>query len=85
MTKLGLEIVNVDRKQLDKFKQDSKDAKWLMANYDHYRSQHGGEYVAVQKEQVIDHDKDLMKLKKRVKEKSAFIQFIYKEKPELIL
>jgi len=82
---LSLEIISIDQKQLEKYKQDSRDAKWLMENYDSYRSQHGGEYVAAHKEQIVDHDEDLMKLKERVKGKSVFIQSIYKEKPELIL
>jgi hypothetical protein len=56
-----------------------------MQNYDHYGATYGGRYVAVYKEQIVGDDKDLVRLTKRVGDKPVFIQYIYKERPELIL
>jgi hypothetical protein len=80
-----LVMVMTNESEAARFKQHTDDAKWLMRNYDLIRTQHGGEYVAVLNHQIIGHDRDLVRLKKNVKDASAVIQYVYKEKPHLIL
>jgi hypothetical protein len=78
-------MVTMSKEEAARFKQHTDDTKWLMRNYDRIREQHGGEYVAILKQRIIGHDKDLFKLKKQVRNMSAVIQYVYKEKPHLIL
>jgi len=79
----GLIVIAANEDEIAKFKRHTEDTKWLMKNYDNIRTQYGGEYVAVLNQQIIDHDGDLVKLKK--KHPSVVIQYVYKEKPHLIL
>jgi len=78
-------MVATDESEVTRFKQHADDTKWLMRNYDLIRAQYGAEYVAVRNQRIIDHDKDLIRLKKKVKDTSVVIQYVYKEKPHLIL
>ena len=43
-------------------------AKWLSKNYDKLKAKFNNEWVAVLKKTVIDHDPDLTKLVKRLKQ-----------------
>jgi len=82
-------MVDVEESELNRLRQHSADAKWLMSKYDAYRDKYGDEYVAVNRGKVLDHDKDLIKLRDRVKKRygleTVFIQYIYKQRPRLIL
>jgi hypothetical protein len=78
-------MVPINREELTRFRQHAADAKWLMLNYDKYRGQYGGKYVAVHKGKIVGHNRDLLKLKAKIGQINVFIQYVYKEKPELIL
>jgi hypothetical protein len=78
-------MVVMTDEETTRFKQHTEDMKWLMRNCDNIRTQYGGEYVAVLNQRIIDHDRDLVRLKKRVKDATSVIQYVYKEKPFLIL
>lgn len=49
--------------ELREFKCDSH---WLDQHYDQLAKQYTNEYVAVYKERIIDHDRDLKELRKRL-------------------
>jgi len=78
-------MVTMSKEEAARFKRHTDDTKWLMRNYDRVRAQYGGEYVAILNERIIGHDKDLVQLKKQVQNMSVVIQYVYKEKPHLIL
>lgn len=80
-----LVLVEVSGKEVAEFRQHADDAKWLMRNYDGLRKTYAGEYVAAYRQQIVDHDRDLVRLRDRVGGTPAVIQYVYKEKPELIL
>jgi Family of unknown function (DUF5678) len=44
------------------------DVRWLHNNYDNLLKEHNDEFVAIKKENVIGYDKDLEKLKEKLKE-----------------
>ncbi|MEM2965216.1 MAG: DUF5678 domain-containing protein [Candidatus Bathyarchaeia archaeon] len=81
--------VDVQEEELTRLTRYEENAKWLTRSYDRYRQQYGGEYVAVDQQQILDHDRNLPKLvariKKQHKDKPIFIQYVYREKPRLIL
>ena len=81
----GLVIMTANDDEIVKFKRHTEDTKWLMRNYDNIRTQYGGEYVVVRNQQILDHDKDLVRLKKRLNDNFTVIGYVYKEKPHLIL
>jgi hypothetical protein len=78
-------MVTMSKEEVARFKRHTDDTKWLMRNYDRVRAEYGGEYVAILNERIIGHDKDLIQLKKQVQNASVVIQYVYKEKPHLIL
>jgi hypothetical protein len=78
-------MVTMSKEEVARFKRHTDDTKWLMRNYDRVRAEYGGEYVAILNERIIGHDKDLIQLKKEVQNASVVIQYVYKEKPHLIL
>jgi hypothetical protein len=80
-----LVMIPASKEEVAKFRQHTDDSKWLMENYDDLRKNHAGEYVAAYKRQIIDHDRNLIRLNERVKDKPAVIQYVYREKPHLIL
>jgi len=46
-------------------------AKWLSKNYERLKKKYNDEWVAVLDKKVIDHDPDLAKLVKRLKQQHA--------------
>lgn len=78
-------MVQASEEEVTRFGQLTEDSRWLMQNYDQVKEDYGGEYVAVRKRQVIDHDEVLTKLRDRVKGTLVVIRYIYREKPHLIL
>jgi len=78
-------MVQASKEDVARIRQHADDSKWLMENSDSIRQDLGGEYVAAYKKKIIDHDEDLVRLKKRVKDTPAVIQYIYREKPHMIL
>jgi hypothetical protein len=80
-----LMMVQVSKREVARFSQLTDDSKWLTENYDRIKRTYGGQYVAVQKKRVVDHDENLTKLRDRVKGTPIVIRYIYREKPHLIL
>ena len=80
-----LVMITMDDKETARCKQYTEDTRWLMRKYDDIRTQYGGEYVAVLHQHIVDHDRDPVRLKKKLKDRSAVIGYVYKEKPLFIL
>jgi hypothetical protein len=80
-----LAMVQASGEEVTRFTQLTDDSKWLTENYDRIKKDYGGEYVAVRKRKIFDHDEDLTKLRDRVKGAPAVIRYIYRKKPHLIL
>lgn len=78
-------LVQASKREVSRFGQLADDSRWLTENYDQVRKDYAGEYVAVHKEDVVDHDEDLIKLRDRVKGSPVVIRYIYRKKPHLIL
>ncbi len=78
-------LVKRSKEEVAGLRQHAEDAKWLMENYENIRPEYGGQYVAAYAKHVVDHDKDLIRLKKRLKDMPAVIQYVYRQKPHLIL
>jgi len=67
-----------------------KNMKWFQDNYERLRESHADEYVAVNNEEVVMHNKDvrilIKELRNQYEDIGAFvIEFVTKEKYELIL
>jgi len=62
---------------------------WFRRNYSRLVGRFDGEHVAVFECKVVDHDKDLRRLARRVKEKFPFervlVEFVSREKVVLVL
>ena len=71
------------------FDQQEENWEWFRKSYSRLVSKYDGEYVAVFERRVVDHDKDLGRLARRVKEKFPFehalIKLVSKEKVVLVL
>jgi hypothetical protein len=80
-----LVLVQAGKREVSRFGQLTDDSRWLTENYEQVRKDHAGEYVAVHKAHVVDHDEDLVKLRDRVKRSPVVIRYIYRKKPHLIL
>ena len=63
--------------------------EWFKKNYPKLVGKFDGEYVAVFERRVVDHDKDLGRLVRRVREKFPFdrvlVDFVSREKVVLVL
>ncbi|MFQ5884690.1 MAG: DUF5678 domain-containing protein [Thermoplasmata archaeon] len=63
--------------------------KWFEKHYEELVKKYDGEHVAVHQQQVIDHDRDLRTLLKRVRNEfpseEVFVHYVTTEKIELIL
>lgn len=80
-------LLSQQKKELQKF---DKNMKWFQHNYEKLRKSYAGEYVAVNNEEVVMHNKDvrilIARLRKQYKNIGAFvIEFVSKKKYELIL
>jgi hypothetical protein len=76
---------------IKKLSQFEEDMRWIVLAYEKLKDLYPDEWVAVFKKGVIDHDKDLNRLMKRLEAKYpedygyVAVKFIGKEKIELIL
>lgn len=80
-------LLSQHKKELRKF---DRNTKWFQANYKKLKELYAGEYVAVNNEEVVMHNKDvrilIARLRERYKDIGAFVvEFVSKEKYELIL
>jgi len=71
------------------FDKQEENWEWFKRNYSRLVGRFDGEHVAVFERKVVDHDKDLKRLVRRVKEKFPFehvlVKFVSKEKVVLVL
>ncbi|MGQ9782342.1 MAG: DUF5678 domain-containing protein [Nitrososphaeria archaeon] len=71
------------------FDEHDKNWSWFEKHYDELVKKFGGEFVAVHEKRVIDHDKELSALMKRIESKypadCVFVDFVSSEKLTLIL
>lgn len=77
--------------ELAGLRQFKKDGAWLQRHLARLRKKYQDEFVAVYRERVIAHDKDLRRLCSRLRKRSpeaplqAVVEYLLKDPPELIL
>lgn len=79
-----------DEKEIRKVKSFKRDLEWFKANYEQIKSQYKGQHVAIKDQAIIDSDKDVMVLFRRLRRKyddtsSLVIEHISERKAEYIL
>ena len=71
------------------FEEHDKNWSWFEKHYNELVEKFDGEFVAVYGQKVVDHDKELNALMKRIKSKYSadriFVDFVSNEKLTLIL
>jgi hypothetical protein len=71
------------------FEEHDKNWSWFEKHYNELVEKFDGEFVAVYEQKVVDHDKELNALMKRIKSKyladRIFVDFVSSEKLTLIL
>lgn len=79
----------MESEYLAMFEEYEQNWAWFKNNYQGLLKRFDGEYVAVFGQEVVDHDKDLDKLVRRVKVKyhigKVLVEFVTSEKLELVL
>ncbi|MGQ9597327.1 MAG: DUF5678 domain-containing protein [Thermoproteota archaeon] len=71
------------------FEEYERNWSWFRENYGELVKKFDGEFVAIYEQNVVDHDKELSNLMKRIGEKhpeeNVFVDFVSSEKLVLIL
>lgn len=71
------------------FDEHDKNWSWFEKHYDELVKKFDGEFIVIYKQRVVDHDRELSVLMKRVEAKypveSVFVDFVSSEKLTLIL
>ena len=71
------------------FEEHDKNWTWFKEHYEELVKKLDGEFVAIYKQKIVDHDKELSALMKRIKakypEENIFVDFVSSEKLTLIL
>ena len=71
------------------FKEHDENWSWFEKHYDDLVEKFDGEFVAVYKQRVIDHDKEMRALMKRIESRyppdRVFVEFVSREKLTMIL
>jgi len=71
------------------FDEYDKNWSWFMKHYEELVEKFDGEFVAIYQQKVVDHDKNLRSLMKRIRKKyplsRVLVEFVSKEKLALIL
>ena len=85
-----MSVVVLERDDIKRIKKYEMNVRSLMSRYDELRRKYGDSHIAMQNNEIIDSDKDLRKLQSRLKRSgkpvsSFIIQYIYKERPQIIL
>ena len=69
--------------------EQDKNWSWFMEHYEELAERFDGEFVAIYQQRVVDHDKNLRSLMKRIRKKyplsRVLVEFVSKEKLALIL
>lgn len=81
--------MNLTSEYIALFDEHDKNWSWFEKHYDELVKKFDGEFVAIYKQRVVDHDRELSALMKRVEAKhpveSVFVDFVSSEKLTLIL
>jgi hypothetical protein len=68
--------------------EQDKNWSWFMEHYEELVERFDGEFVAVYQQRVVDHDKDICSLMKRIRKKyplsRVLVEFVSKEKLALV-
>jgi len=71
------------------FKEHDENWSWFEKHYDDLVEKFDGKFVAIYKQRVVDHDKEMSKLMKRIESKyppdCVFVEFVSREKLTMIL
>ena len=71
------------------FKEHDENWSWFEKHYDELVEKFDGEFVAVYKKRVIDHDKEMSPLMKRIEARClpahVFVEFVSREKLTMVL
>lgn len=71
------------------FEEHDRNHEWFRERYEKLVEKFDGEFVAIYKRRVIDHDRDLDKLMERVERKYSiehvFLEYVTREKLVLVL
>jgi hypothetical protein len=71
------------------FTEDEKNKEWYQKNYKKLIQKYDGQYIAIYKQKIIDYDKNLDNLLKRIEKKypkeHVLIEFVTSQRLELIL
>ncbi len=71
------------------FEEHDKNWSWFKEHYEELVEKFDGEFVAVCRREVVDHDREISALMKRVREKHlgkhVLVEFVSREKLTLIL
>jgi len=71
------------------FKEHDENWSWFEKHYDDLVEKFDGEFVAVYKQKVVDHDKEMSALMKRIESRyppdRVFVEFVSREKLTMIL
>jgi len=71
------------------FKEHDENWSWFEKHYDDLVEKFDGEFVVVYKQRVIDHDKEMSALMKRIESRyppdRVFVEFVSREKLTMIL
>ena len=71
------------------FDENEKNWSWFMEHYEELVEKFDGEFVAIYQQRVVDHDKNIGSLMKRIRKKyplsRVLVEFVSKEKLALIL
>ena len=68
----------------------NKDLRWFQDNYEDLKKNFKGEYVAISESKIVDHDRDLHEILRRLREKgfdtsSMVIEFVNPEHKVFVL
>jgi hypothetical protein len=71
------------------FEESNDQLRWFMTHYQSLARKYDGENICVYKHRVVDHDRDLGKLMRRVRRRvpqdRALVEFVSRKKLEFIL
>jgi hypothetical protein len=71
------------------FDEYDKNWSWFMEHYEELAERFDGEFVAIYQQRIVDHDKNLRSLMKRIRKKyplgQVLVEFVSKEKLAFII
>ena len=71
------------------FDEYDKNWSWFMEHYEELAERFDGEFVAIYQRRIVDHDKNLRSLMKRIRKKyplgQVLVEFVSKEKLAFII